>query len=130
LKQRFSGPQCIKCLLSGPLQKKLAEAVISLQGDAAQIIKEQLENKGDRVLMLLPERADEFLSSAINATKSKGIIHYYSHIHADKKTEAPQLSEKHFKEICPVISKIINSKLVRAVGPRYYQTVVDVKITK
>jgi tRNA (guanine37-N1)-methyltransferase len=123
-------PDAVKLCQKNIKLNKLAGAVVSLQGDAAQIIKEQLENKGDRVLMLLPERADEFLSSAINATKSEGIIHYYSHIHADKKTEAPQLSEKHFKDICPVISKIINSKLVRAVGPRYYQTVVDVKITK
>jgi tRNA (guanine37-N1)-methyltransferase len=29
-----------------------------------------------------------------------------------------------------VKSEIINSKIVRAVGPRYYQTVVDVKISK
>ncbi len=123
-------PDAVKLCQKNIKLNKLAGAVISLQGDAAQIIKEQLENKGDRVLMLLPERADEFLSSAINATKSEGIIHYYSHIHADKKTEAPELSEKHFKEICPVISKILNSKLVRAIGPRYYQTVVDVKITK
>ena len=123
-------PDAVKLCQKNIKLNKLAGAVVSMQGDAAQIIKEQLENKGDRVLMLLPERADEFLSSAINATKNEGIIHYYSHIHADKKTEAPQLSEKHFKEICPVISKIINSKLVRAVGPRYYQTVVDVKITK
>ena len=123
-------PDAVKLCQKNIKLNKLAGAVVSLQGDAAQIIKKHLENKGDRVLMLLPERADEFLSSAINATKSKGIIHYYSHIHADKKTEAPQLSEKHFKEICPVTSKILNSKLVRAVGPRYYQTVVDVKITK
>ncbi len=123
-------PDAVKLCQKNIKLNKLAGTVVSLQGDATQIIKEQLENKGDRVLMLLPERADEFLSSAINATKSKGIIHYYSHIHADKKTEAPKLSEKHFKEICPVTSKILNSKLVRAVGPRYYQTVVDVKITK
>ena len=109
---------------------KLAGTVISLQGDSAQIIKEQLKNKGDRVLMLLPERSDEFLRSAMDATKDQGIIHYYSHIHADKKTDAAKLSEKHYLEICQVESKILNSKLVRAVGPRYYQTVVDVKITK
>ena len=92
--------------------------------------QEQFQNKGDRVLCYLPERSDEFLNSAIDATKNQGIIHYYSHIHADKKTDAAKLSEKHFLEVCPVKSKILNSKLVRAVGPRYYQTVVDVKITK
>ena len=109
---------------------KLSGEVFSIHGDAAQIIKEKLENKGDRVLMLLPERSDEFLDSAVAATKNNGIIHYYSHIHADKKSEAPKLSENHFMDISPVDSKVLNSKIVRAVGPRYYQTVVDVKISK
>lgn len=109
---------------------KLAGKVISIQGDAAQIVEKQLKDKGDRVLMLLPERSDEFLSSAISATKSNGIIHYYSHIHADKKSQAAKNSEKHYQDISPVKSKILYSKIVRAVGPRYYQTVVDVRITK
>jgi len=109
---------------------KLVGRVISIHGDATQIIEEQLSDQGDRVLMLLPERSDEFLNSAILATKSNGIIHYYSHIHADEKSQAAKLSEKHYLDITPIKSKILNSKIVRAVGPRYYQTVVDVRITK
>ena len=109
---------------------KLHGKVISINGDAVQIITDQLENKGDRTLMLLPERSDEFLEYAILATKNNGIIHYYSHIHADKKQDAPKLSEQHYLEITKVKSEILNSKIVRAIGPRYYQTVVDVKISK
>lgn len=109
---------------------KLAGDIISLNGDAAQIVNENLKEKGDRTLMLLPERSDEFLESAILATKDGGIIHYYSHIHADKKQDASKLSEKHYLEVTTVKSEILGSKIVRAVGPRYYQTVVDVKIIK
>ena len=109
---------------------KLAGKVISIHGDAAKIVEEKIKDKGDRVLMLLPERSDEFLESAIFAAKNNGIIHYYSHIHADEKSKAAKLSEKHYSEITPVKSNILNSKIVRAVGPRYYQTVVDVRITK
>ena len=109
---------------------KLAGNIISINGDASEIIKEQLINKSDRTLMLLPERSDEFLKSAIDTTKDGGIIHYYSHIHADKKTEAGKLSEEHYLKVTPVKSEILHSKIVRAVGPRYYQTVVDVKISK
>ncbi len=109
---------------------KLAGKIISINGDATNIIKDQLENKSDRTLMLLPERSDEFLESAISTTKSEGIIHYYSHIHADKKSDAGKLSEEHYLQVTPVKSEILNSKIVRAVGPRYYQTVVDVKIFK
>ncbi len=109
---------------------KLVGEVISLNGDAAQIVNDQLKEKGDRTLMLLPERSDEFLESAILATKNGGIIHYYSHIHADKKQDAPKLSEEHYLKVTNVKSEILGSKIVRAVGPRYYQTVVDIKITK
>jgi len=109
---------------------KLAGKIISLNGDAAQIVNDQLKEKGDRTLMLLPERSDEFLESATLATKDGGIIHYYSHIHADKKQDAPKLSEEHYLGVATVKSEILGSKIVRAVGPRYYQTVVDVKITK
>jgi tRNA (guanine37-N1)-methyltransferase len=109
---------------------KLAGEVISINGDARQIINEQLENKSDRTLMLLPERSDEFLESAIKTTKNGGIIHYYSHIHADKKSDAGKLSEEHYLQVSPVKSEILGSKIVRPVGPRYYQTVVDVRISK
>lgn len=117
---------CEKNIVSNRLLGK----VISINGDASKVIKEQLENKSDRTLMLLPERSDEFLQSAIDATKSGGIIHYYSHIHADKKSEAGKLSEEHYLQVTPIRSEILGSKIVRPVGPRYYQTVVDVKITK
>ncbi|TBR09457.1 MAG: class I SAM-dependent methyltransferase family protein [Candidatus Nitrosotenuis sp.] len=109
---------------------KLAGRVISIQGDAAQVVKEQLADKGDRTLMLLPERSDEFLDSAISATKSGGTIHYYSHQHADKRQDAVEVSKEHYLKIAPVHSEILGGRMVRAVGPRYYQTVVDVRITK
>lgn len=109
---------------------KLAGKVISINDDASKIIEEELTDKSDRTLMLLPERSDEFLDAAINTTKDGGIIHYYSHIHADKKSEAGKLSEEHYLQVTPVKSEILFSKIVRAVGPRYYQTVVDVKISK
>lgn len=109
---------------------KLAGKVVSINGDSTQIINEQLVDKSDRTLMLLPERSDEFLESAIKTTKDGGIIHYYSHIHADKKTDAGKLSEDHYLQVSPVKSEILGSKIVRPVGPRYYQTVVDVKISK
>ena len=109
---------------------KLAGKIISINGNASEIIADRLMNKSDRTLMLLPERSDEFLESAINTTKDGGTIHYYAHIHADKKSEAGKLSEEHYLNVSPIQSEILGSKIVRAVGPRYYQTVVDIKISK
>ena len=109
---------------------KLAGNIISIHGDASDVIKNQLDNKSHRTLMLLPEKSDEFLNSAILATKNNGIVHYYSHIHADKKSDAAKLSEQHYLQATPAKSTILGSKIVRPVGPRFYQTVVDIKIEK
>ncbi|MCY4491973.1 MAG: class I SAM-dependent methyltransferase family protein [Thaumarchaeota archaeon] len=109
---------------------KLCGEVISINGDAREIINHTLDDMSDRTLMLLPERSDEFLDVAIRATKNGGILHYYSHIHADKKTDAGRLSEEHFAQISPTRFEILGSKIVRPVGPRFYQTVVDVRILK
>ena len=109
---------------------KLKGNVISLNGDATKIIKEQLQDKADRVLMLLPERSDEFLDTAISSLNKNGVIHYYSHIHAEKKQDAPKLSEEHFLNINKIQADILDSRVVRPVGPRFYQTVVDIKIQR
>ena len=109
---------------------KLKGKVISLNGDSVKIIQDKLQNLADRVLMLLPERSDEFLETAILATKNNGVFHYYSHIHADKKQDAAKFSEEHYLNNSKVESKILNSRIVRPVGPRFYQTVVDVQIKK
>ena len=109
---------------------KLKGKVISLNGDATKIIKEKLQDKANRVLMLLPERSDEFLDTAISSLKKHGIIHYYSHIHAEKKQDAPKLSEEHFLNINKMQGIVLTSRVVRPVGPRFYQTVVDIEIEK
>ena len=109
---------------------KLKGKVISLNGDATKIIKEKLQDKADRVLMLLPERSDEFLDTAISSLNKNGVIHYYSHIHAEKKQDAPKLSEEHFLNINKIQADILDSRVVRPVGPRFYQTVVDIKIQR
>jgi len=62
---------------------RLAGNVISILGDASDVLRNEIESKSDRTLMLLPEKSDEFLNIAILTTKNNGIIHYYSHIHAD-----------------------------------------------
>ena len=109
---------------------KLKGEVISLNGDSTEIVQKQLLEKSDRVLMLLPERSDEFLDIAISSLKKTGIIHYYSHIPAEKKQDAPKLSEKHLLDVSKIKTVVISSRVVRPVGPRFYQTVVDAEIQK
>ncbi|MDE1770834.1 MAG: class I SAM-dependent methyltransferase family protein [Thaumarchaeota archaeon] len=123
-------PDAARLCSENILLNKLKGTVESIEGDAAKVIEERLVEVGDRVLMLLPERSDEFLDSAIKAAKKKAIIHYYCHIHAEKKDQVPALAPQHFLSVVKVKSEILGAKIVRPVGPRFYQAVVDAAISK
>jgi tRNA (guanine37-N1)-methyltransferase len=109
---------------------KLKGTVESIEGDATEVIEKRLVGSGDRVLMLLPERSDEFLDVAIKALKQKGVLHYYCHIHSDKKNQISEAVTNHFLSVVKVKSEILCAKNVRPVGPRFYQAVVDAAISK
>ena len=123
-------PVAVELCSKNILLNKLKGRVESIEGDAAESIEKRLSGKGDRVLMLLPERSDEFVDSAIRACKDEGIIHYYCHIHSDKKNDVPTLASTHFLSTTNVKSVVLGSKIVRPVGPRFYQAVVDAAISK
>jgi tRNA (guanine37-N1)-methyltransferase len=123
-------PDAARLCSENILLNKLKGTIESIEGDASKVIEEKLLEVGDRVLMLLPERSDEFLGSAIKAAKKKAIIHYYCHIHTEKKDQVPVLAPQHFLSVVKVKSEILGSKIVRPVGPRFYQAVVDAAIFK
>ncbi len=123
-------PDAIRLCDQNVKLNKLIGRVETIEGDATKIIEEKLSDKGDRVLMLLPERSDEFLDSAVKALKSNAILHYYCHIHSDKKNEVAKLAEGHFLQVIKNKSEVLSSKIVRPVGPRFYQAVVDARVSK
>ena len=123
-------PDAARLCSENILLNKLKGTVESIEGDAAKIIEERLLETGDRVLMLLPERSDEFLNSAIKVAKKNAIIHYYCHIHSEKKEYVSSLASQHFLSVVNVKSEILGAKIVRPVGPRFYQAVVDAAISK
>lgn len=123
-------PHAARLCSENVILNKLKGTVESIEGDATDTIEKQLVGKGDRVLMLLPERSDEFLDIAIKALKQKGILHYYCHIHSDKKNQLKEVVTNHFLSVVKVKSEVLGSKSVRPVGPRFYQAVVDAVISK
>lgn len=123
-------PHAAKLCSENIALNKLKGTVESIEGDASDVIEKKLTGVGDRVLMLLPERSDEFLHSAIKALKPKGILHYYCHVHADKKNQVPTEATNHFMSVVDVDAKVLGSKIVRPVGPRFYQAVVDAVLSK
>ena len=120
--------------------RRMAGRVVSVCGDARATIRRMFGGgegggsgprmQADRTLMLLPERSDEFLPDAVLATADGGTIHYYAHVHADKKAGAAAEAERRFAAASPARAEIVRSRLVRAIGPRYYQAAVDAVISK
>lgn len=107
--------------------------VYPLLGDSKIIIENCLQHVADRILMPLPERALEYLPSALLSLKNEGgWIHYYDFQHAVGK-ENP--CDKTKKKIAEKLSEIgasyvfSSARIVRSTGPNWYQTSLDIHIT-
>jgi tRNA (guanine37-N1)-methyltransferase len=109
---------------------KLTNNVFPILGDAKEIILKNLRGIATRVLMPLPEKAKEFVDSAVNSlVNSKGIVHYFAHVGAENKKNATQSALLDTTASFGDFNHIIrNIRVVREVGPRFYQIVSDVEL--
>ena len=109
---------------------KLTSNVYPILGDAKVEISNKLRSIATRVLMPLPEKARDFVDAAIiSLADNKGIVHYFSHVGADNKKIAIRNGIKDTsKSFGKYNHKIRNIRVVREVGPRFYQVVSDVEI--
>lgn len=110
---------------------KVQDRVFSICGDAAEVIKAKLAGQANRVLMPLPERAKEFVDSAVLALKEKGIVHYFAHVKADSKKVGRELGLDDARDAFAEYNhQVLATRIVREVGPRIYQIVADVSVTR
>jgi len=127
-------PLAVKYLVENVHLNKVEKTVVALQGDAKTVIKNKLQNIADRVLMPLPELACQYLDWAVLALKPEGgWIHLYDFEYA-KKDESPikkvedKVSAK-LEQLCTDFS-INFGRVVRPIGPRWYQVVLDIQVKK
>jgi len=127
-------PIAIKYLKENIALNKVENIVIPILGDAKEVINSKLLNVADRVLMPLPAKAYEYLPEAIKTLKNfSGWIHYYDFTHAKKdenpKEKVAKKVEERLKSLgFPIKFSIQNSRIVRSVGPNWYQVVLDIWI--
>lgn len=125
-------PTAIEFMKKNIQLNRVFNKVFPILGDAKKILEKQFVGVCDRVLMPLPEKAFEYLSSAIHSLKkSGGWIHYYDFEYA-KKDENPLL--KTIKKVSQKLTnlniqyELVNSRIIRSIGPNWYQIVLDIKI--
>ena len=110
---------------------KLTGKVIPVLGDAEQEIHKNLKGIATRVLMPLPEKSRDFVDAAVSSLENgRGMIHYFCHVGADNKKTAIQSGVKDTSESFSKFNHSVrNVRVVREVGPRFYQIVSDVLVT-
>ena len=110
---------------------KVIDRVEAIQGDARDVILKSLKEVGNRILMPLPEQSLEYLDSAVSAlTPQGGIIHLYTHLHADKDENGVAKAEQLALSKLNASAEVITGRVVKEVGPRWRQIVLDIKVKK
>ncbi|HJY10636.1 MAG TPA: class I SAM-dependent methyltransferase family protein [Nitrososphaeraceae archaeon] len=117
------------CLVNTRLNN-VQDRVFPLCGDAKYIAGNLLAGLSDRVLMPLPEKAMEFVDSAVACLRNnRGSIHYFAHIRAQNRKDAVRAGKLATTEAFRNYNhELGTTRIVREVGPRLYQIVSDVLV--
>lgn len=106
--------------------------VIPLLGDAKLLIETYLRGCADRVLMLLPEKAIEYLPIAVSALKpSGGWLHVHLFEHALKTEDVKDKAKLKLTDALASLGlafEVPFVRIVRDTGPNWYQIVADVLV--
>ena len=111
------------------LNRKMKGTVRPVLSDAGEFAANH-KGEFDRVLMPLPEKASEYLSSAMTSAKEKSgsVIHYYVHVGEEDFYNESWIAD-HLESLdLPRKYTISRWKKVREVGPRYIQAVADIML--
>jgi tRNA (guanine37-N1)-methyltransferase len=125
-------PSAVQYLRENIRLNRVADVVVPIQGDAKKVTEKELQNVADRVLMPLPERAYEYLDYAHLALKpTGGWIHYYGFEYANKNEDPVEKAERKMSEKMRRLCKEFQvefGRIVRPIGPRWYQVVLDIYV--
>lgn len=127
-------PVAIHLMKKNVLLNKVHGKVISLQGDAREVIEKELYGTADRVLMPLPQKAIQYLPFSLLALKKEGgWIHDYLLEHAEKDEDPIQKARRRVSEQLRSLDMDMAfefdfARVVRTTGPRWYQIVLDIHI--
>ncbi|MCS7107867.1 MAG: class I SAM-dependent methyltransferase family protein [Sulfolobales archaeon] len=125
-------PYAYELMVRNAKINKVDDVVEPVLGDAGTVIKDY-RSKADRVLMPLPELAFNYFQHAVNAIKDIGVIHIYEFERGyDKNTAISNVTTKYLRKSSElgINAEVLSSRVVRSVGPRKYQVVIDLKISK
>ncbi|NPA04556.1 MAG: class I SAM-dependent methyltransferase family protein [Crenarchaeota archaeon] len=125
-------PDAYRFMVENVRLNRVEGIVVPILGDAAKVVSERLRGEADRILMPLPSLVLEHLPHALEGLRGgRGYIHAYLHVHAargeDPRSKAVSRLMDRLGEL-GARAKPLFTRVVRTVGPRWYQVVVDVYV--
>ena len=82
-----------------------------------------------RVIMPLPEKSTEFIDDALTMIHKRGWIHLYAHLNSSDDDILMNCNNIISKEL-DERSRIVSSRIVKHIGPGWYQIVFDIEVIK
>ena len=124
-------PIAVQFLKENARLNRVERQVLPILGDAKETIEGRLRRIADRVIMPLPEKAYEYIETALLALKSRGgVIHYYDFEHSANCENAIEKTRKKVSEKLEALGvnfDILSSRIVRTTGPNWHQIALDIK---
>lgn len=124
-------PTAYRLMVENVKLNKVEGIVEPVLGDAREVVRRCCVGRADRVLMPLPELATDYLPDAISALRGEGIVHVYYFMTARGRDGAVEGAKSVFADLLDksgVEWEFLSGRVVRSVGPRYYQVVLDIRV--
>jgi tRNA (guanine37-N1)-methyltransferase len=125
-----ANPSAYKFLVSNILSNRVLGNVKPMMGDAREVVKSNLSNVADRVIMNLPGSASNFIDVACSSLREKGgIIHFYSF--ESTKNAANTSTGKLRNQIEASgrkLESILAVRTVKEIAPYRVQVAVDARV--
>jgi tRNA (guanine37-N1)-methyltransferase len=120
-------PDAVEFLKRNIRLNRVEKQVFPILGDARQVVDDKLSGVADRVIMNLPEKAEEFVDVACKATKPKGgTIHYYGFVRVPDSLEDMKLRfSRAVEKAGRKVERFLLVKTVRETAPYEWQVVLD-----
>lgn len=122
-------PDAFKYMLENVVINNLSGKIIPILGDAKDAALD-LKGIADRVLMPLPALALQYLPYAILCLRGSGWLHVYLHQQGRSKGEALKDGIEALRRGLGEKVGRVTGRIVRSVGKRLYQVVLDVEVLK
>jgi tRNA (guanine37-N1)-methyltransferase len=123
-------PDAYELLKKNVLLNRVQGNVSPLLGDARQIVHDKLAGTADRVIMNLPESANEFIDIACEAVKHEGgVVHFYGFVRLPDTVEA--LKSRFAAAVEKAgrsFERFLTARAVRETAPFEQQIVLDARV--